>query len=52
MPGISASKIGIPFSKKGMNWSSYWTQLLTEAGDNLVAENDDILLTEQNITEE
>lgn len=36
----------------GFSWSAYWTQLLTEAGDNLVAENDDILLTEQNITEE
>lgn len=24
MPGISAVKTGIPFSKKGINWSSYW----------------------------
>lgn len=29
MPGISAVKTGIPFSKKGFNFSSYWATLIS-----------------------
>ena len=49
MPGIGLG-LGLGFGG-GIDWSSYWTQLLTEAEDNLVTEADEIIETEQNITE-
>lgn len=46
-----SNTISIGSRDKGINWSSYWTQLLTEAEDNLTTEEGDLLLAEQNITE-
>lgn len=34
MPGISAVKTGIPFSKKGFNFSSYWATLISATVEN------------------
>jgi hypothetical protein len=48
MPIISPTAIS-PHNRRGINWSSYWTQLLTEGEDNLVTEADEIIMTEQNI---
>ena len=30
MPGISVSKICVPFGGGGINWSSYWATLILE----------------------
>lgn len=36
MPGISAHKIGMPFAKKGLSWSSYWTTHLFGEDDLII----------------
>jgi len=41
MPGISVSKICVPFGGGGINWSSYWTQQYQDLLDYLTAQTID-----------
>ena len=45
MPGISVSKICVPFGGGGINWSSYWTNLI---GSIIMGELGFAFLTEDN----